>query len=854
MFFRISARASLALAATLGVLSSACTDRLPTVDAVPPPDGEQVRAGIACTVAVDAGEVRCEPLSGGGGVQNVILGGQGTYVRLVSSGLAYDSVARVFSMDVTVQNLLAQHMGTPDGTTVTGVKVFFERLPAATGGSGDVTVANADGRGGFTGLDQPYFEYPEILEGRGSTQPRSWRFNVPTTVSSFGFAVYVDTRLPSEQGVLRWRSESGAALSAFGPALYSAWVGGVNDVFIAGQNHISHWDGNDWNSFRIETLGNSTPIRDMAGSSRRQLYAVGVHGKVFRYDGNRWTSAPGAGINPFSGYLEGVWARGDTVVAVGWGQEISSTASGGQIIVSTNAGQTFTRTTFPGPTQTRQLWDVSGTSTADLWAVGFDERPTSTGRTQAVVMHSTNGGASWDARIHVDDGHRYYGGVWAEPGRVIVGGGHINVSTGKWEALLMESTDGGQTWHETWFAVPGKNRYVREVWGTPGGTVHAVGNDGSTFINTGSGWTDVTGATTQSLWGLGGAGGEAWAVGINGAVVRYRAGAWAPVDLQLGATGTFRSVWGTAASNVYAVGHRPGPNAAEQSVLLRNDGTGWSTVLPAADSTEYADVWGSGASDVYVVGHRLRSGGGSTGMIWHWNGGGWTSTATPFDGPVRQLTAVWGSGSGDVWVLGRQQGGAGHQTVMLHSTDGGQTWNESTLGNVPDGEGHVLDVWGSGPSNIYAVGWRTDAVTGWPRSLVMRYNGTGWTASTRGDTLRLSGVWGSGADNVYLVGWQERTGPYDERGIVRRTVNGGASWTEQRFAGTFYQPRGLFGIWGTSANDIYAVGGGPVMHFNGAAWHEQGSQSWPRLRAVWGSSATNVLAVGEKGLIVHGVR
>ena len=417
MFFRISARASLALAAALGALTSACTDRLPTVDAVPPPDGEQVRAGIACTVAVDAGEARCEPLSGGGGVQNVILGGQGTYVRLVSSGLAYDSVARVFSMDVTVQNLLAQHMGTPDGTTVSGVKVFFERLPAATGGSGDVTVANADGRGGFTGLDQPYFEYPEILEGRGSTQPRSWRFNVPTTVSSFGFAVYVDTRLPSEQGVLRWRSESGPALSAFGPALYSAWVGGVNDVFIAGQNHISHWDGNDWNSFRIETLGNSTPIRDMAGSSRRHLYAVGVHGKVFRYDGNRWTSAPGAGINPFSGYLEGVWARGDTVVAVGWGQEISSTASGGQIIVSTNAGQTFTRTTFPGPTQTRQLWDVSGTSTADLWAVGFDERPTSTGRTQAVVMHSTNGGASWDARIHVDDGHRYYGGVWAEPGR-----------------------------------------------------------------------------------------------------------------------------------------------------------------------------------------------------------------------------------------------------------------------------------------------------------------------------------------------------------------------------------------------------------------------------------------------------
>jgi hypothetical protein len=853
MFLRIFPRAPLALAAALGVLSSACTDQLPTVDAVPPPDGEAVRAGITCTVAVNAGEVRCEPVAGAGGVQNIILGGQGTYVRLVSSALAYDSVAGVFSMDVTVQNLLAQQMGTPDGTTVSGVKVFFERLPAATGGSGDVTVANADGRGGFTGLDQPYFEYPQILEGRGSTQPRSWRFNVPKTVSTFGFAVYVDTKLPAEQGVLRWRHESGAALSAFGPALFSAWVGGVNDVFISGQNHISHWDGNDWTSFELEARGNSTPIRDMAGSSRRQLYAVGVHGSVFRYDGNRWTEVYGNNTG-FFGYLEGVWASGDTVVAVGHGQGTNE-SFGGQIMVSVNAGQNFTRTTFTGPTQTRQLWDVSGTSMADLWAVGFDERPTSTGRTQAVVMRSTNGGASWDTRIHVDDGHRYYGGVWAEPGRVIVGGGHINITTGKWEALLMESTDGGQTWNETWFAVPGKNRYVREVWGTPGGTVHAVGNDGSTFINTGSGWTDVTGATGQSLWGLSGAGGEAWAVGTNGAVVRYRAGAWAPVNLQLASTGTLRSVWGTSRNNVYAVGHRPGPNAAEQSVLMRYNGSGWTTALPAADSTEYADVWGSGASDVYVVGHRLTSGGGSTGMIWHYDGAGWTATATPFTGTSRRLAAVWGSGPGDVWVLGGQQGAAGHQTVMLHSTDGGATWTESALGNAPHGEGHVVDAWGSGPANIYAVGWRTDGVTGQPRSLVMRYDGAAWTATTLADSVRLSGVWGSGAENVYVAGYWTDTGvPYTEAGILRRTVNGGATWTKQRFTGTSFQNRGLRGIWGTAANDIYVVGAGPIMHFNGASWREQGNHRGPRLRAVWGSSAGNVFAVGEKDAILHGVR
>ncbi|HST60560.1 MAG TPA: sialidase family protein, partial [Longimicrobium sp.] len=848
-------RVCLAFAAL--VLAAACTDRGPTELAGPPPAGREVRTEIACTVSVADRAVRCgDPAAAGGGAQDIIMGGQGTYVRLESANAAYDSATDVFSLDVTLQNLLPQAMGTPDGTTATGVRVFFHQLPTATEGTGEIEIANEDGVGSYTGLNQPYFVFPEILQPRGASAPRTWRFGVPGSVARFSFTVYVHTQLPAEEGVLRWRTEDGAAYSAFNSNLYGVWAGGVNDVFVAGTNQIFHWDGNEWSSFLLETQGNGAVIRDLAGSSRRHLYAVGSNADMWRYDGNGWSMLRGS--YRFSGSLEGVWARGDTVVTVGWGQGIFGPSPpedpAGQILVSTD-GSSFTRTRVPAPSGTRQLWDVSGSSATDLWAVGFDERPTDTGRTKAVVMHSTDVGATWSERIDEDGGHRYYGAVWAEPGRVIVGGGHINIATNTWEALLMESRDGGATWSETWFAVPGQNRYVREVWGTPGGTLHAVGNNGSTFINTGDGWRDVTGTTPAFLYGLHGAGGEAWAVGTGGAVVRYRGGAWQAVDLKVSTTGTLRSVWGTGAGNVYAVGSRPGPNAAEQSTLLRNDGSGWSAALPAADSTEYADVWGSSASDVYVVGHRLKAGGGTRGMIWRYNGSGWTATAPPFEGTDRRLTAVWGSGAGDVWVMGRQSGASGDEAVILRSTDGGQSWTPAPVGGVPAGEVHVLDAWGSGPGNVYAVGYVVPSAATQSSSMVLRFNGTAWSATVRADSVRLSGVWGAGAGDVHLVGWQPQPPAANQAdGITRRSTDGGATWTTQRFRGTSFSNRRLLGVWGTSPSDVYAVGAGPILHFDGTRWQPQGSYGWPTFRAVWGSSAGDVYAVGEKGLIVHGIR
>ena len=123
---------------------------------------------------------------------DLIVGGQNTNVLLKSSKVSYDATAQIFQADVTVQNLLTPTLGTSDGNTPSGVKVFFHSGPTVASGSGTVTVANADGSDTFTGTNQPYFLYSQMLPTGKVSGAKTWQWSVPTTVVSFTFDVLVD--------------------------------------------------------------------------------------------------------------------------------------------------------------------------------------------------------------------------------------------------------------------------------------------------------------------------------------------------------------------------------------------------------------------------------------------------------------------------------------------------------------------------------------------------------------------------------------------------------------------------------------------------------------------------------------
>lgn len=148
-----------------------------------------------CT-GTTAGSLRCAPVAGSAGdAAGVVIGGQGTYLQLTSSNISYDSQSEIFQFDVTVQNLMNEAIGTPDGTVADpeGIQVFFASGPSATDGQGTITVLEADGTDAFTGSNQPYYAYHEILAKNAVSQVKTWKLDIPTSVNAFTFRVYVET-------------------------------------------------------------------------------------------------------------------------------------------------------------------------------------------------------------------------------------------------------------------------------------------------------------------------------------------------------------------------------------------------------------------------------------------------------------------------------------------------------------------------------------------------------------------------------------------------------------------------------------------------------------------------------------
>jgi hypothetical protein len=192
-------RVRLGALALLAAAVAACGDRTPVSGGVPPGPAPQATK-LACTVRVRAATMTCAPSAGTDVRGNLIVGGQGLYVQLTTSNVHYDGAVSQLSAQVTLQNLMPQPMGTADGTTPTaqGNLVFFDQGPAVTEGTGTVAVANPDTTGTFTGAGQPAFRYPGIIQTNQTSAPKTWTFDVPATVATFEFIVYVYTTLPNE--------------------------------------------------------------------------------------------------------------------------------------------------------------------------------------------------------------------------------------------------------------------------------------------------------------------------------------------------------------------------------------------------------------------------------------------------------------------------------------------------------------------------------------------------------------------------------------------------------------------------------------------------------------------------------
>jgi len=225
-------------AAALAVVVVACQqDRQPVTEPEGVVDGPprgmfNIAGALTCRADVAAHNVSCRPrplVTGELGPRFLIVGGQGVYVQLVSTGVSYNSTTEIFEADVQVANLLGaepglgQPLGTPDGITTTGVRVFFHAGPTVTSGSGAVTVLNADGTGMFTGSNQPFHEYDVLLPAFVISNAKTWQWDVPATVNTFEFEVFVDADVPHPDGFVQVTPE-GAATTVGGNVQITASI------------------------------------------------------------------------------------------------------------------------------------------------------------------------------------------------------------------------------------------------------------------------------------------------------------------------------------------------------------------------------------------------------------------------------------------------------------------------------------------------------------------------------------------------------------------------------------------------------------------------------------------------------
>jgi hypothetical protein len=258
------------------------------------------------------------------------------------------------------------------------------------------------------------------------------------------------------------------------------------------------------------------------------------------------------------------------------------------------------------------------------------------------------------------------------------------------------------------------------------------------------------------------------------------------------------SVWGSSASDVFAVG--------SYGTILHYDGSSWSA-MSSGTTDLLSGVWGSSPTDVFAVGGWWTDS-VLHGTILHYNGNAWSVMSS---GTNSDLVGVWGSSPTDVFAVG--------DTVFHYN---GSTWSAMSSGTTR----WLWGVWGNSATDVFVVGW----------GVILHYNGGALSAMSSGTTDILYGVWGSSATDVFAVG---------DSGIILHCD--GSGWKTMSSGTTNY----LSDVWGSSATNVFAVGWGNIIHYDGSAWSAMNSPSTGSLQGVWGSSATDAFAVGLSGTILH---
>jgi len=531
----------------------------------------------------------------------------------------------------------------------------------------------------------------------------------------------VVTNDPGRTMILHYNGTAWSIMDAnFPGCLLDVWGSGPNDVFAVGREGlILHWNGSTWSKTDITSRvnpANSVPdLQGLWGDGPNNVFCLGVCVSlsssqtpittVLHYQNGVWTEVneiPSVLLYDIWGTTGGdIWAVGDHIyVCQDWAWGAGNGGTGGQ-------GGTWLDAT---PAELVQkifyLNEIAARSGNDIMAVGvvIPDDPSDPYASKGLRMRYD--GQSWkkveDAQVA-----GCLSSVWVGQGnKAMVVGGNYQYEYPS-EGIFMVYD--GVSWFDR-SAKAYEGMYL-QVWANSSQDIYAVGGHPDPMNEElakariehydGQQWTaiDVPGdGILFDIWGCpaGGGGTELFAVGGGTTQILHSSNGkvWAKMSGTQGLTDVFTGVWGTSASDVFAVGDS----------IYHYNGTKWSKMTVPSSTGILNDVWGSNSSNVFAVGFCLDDTGSAAqrkATILRYNGQSWTSMSHTIQG---NLLKVWGTSPSNVYALGEEiadntsGGGNINYYARIYHYDGAK-WADM---NCPDMDGFD-DIWGTSATNVFVA-------------------------------------------------------------------------------------------------------------------------------------------------------
>ena len=300
--------------------------------------------------------------------------------------------------------------------------------------------------------------------------------------------------------------------------------------------------------------------------------------------------------------------------------------------------------------------------------------------------------------------------------------------------LATTSTAFGQ-----WTIVPSPTTdNLAGLYSTGANNVWAAGNSARVIKWNGTDWSSMTdlGISQQRfcIWASSSNNVYTGGAGTGNALMQYNGSTWNNITLASGwGTGSVRSIWGTAANNVWITG-----GAANSAARVRRyNGTTWELKNTGLASTlSGIIIYGTDANNIWLVGSTGAA--GTTGIAYKWNVATESWINVLGDGlNYPTFHGIYATDANNVWIAG----GEGLLNTGRIYKWNGTTWTSQTLpANTPS----LYAIHGLDNNNIWAVGYN---------GTILKYNGTSWTAQPSGTTLELKSVRATSPSSVWTVGY-----------------------------------------------------------------------------------------------------